>query len=246
MDKKPKATYDNFKDEMLNYDLDKHTIEVDVMYKTSQFIQTITAKSMTANFNPLLVKYGFVVQDFPNGTPITTEHLMSVILYTDFTQLSSQFTSTFRRKNPFESPKQVKQRNYKYWWWSKRLKQIINAYGQNRRDGGLEGPFYAGMSVVMTLPRFSIPLFSPTSTSVQLPVAMNFCGDSGMMLEFNNLEGIATRIPGFDVSWLSRFKEEDERYELLCLVHFYYIIFCAMYLESFIKLLGILLSIYLP
>ena len=68
------------------------------------------------------------------------------------------------------------------------------------------------MSWVMTLPQFNIYLYSPTSTSVQISVAMTFSGKAGMLMEFDNTTGDAINTMGFDCSWISRFKEEDERY----------------------------------
>ena len=108
-------------------------------------------------------------------------------------------------------------RNQKYWWWSRRLKEVLRAYGADnyvsKGPHSLKGPFYTGMSRVMILPEFNIFLYSPTSTSVQFSVALNFCGDSGMILEFDNSKGAARYTPGFDCSWISRFREEDERYD---------------------------------
>ena len=165
------------------------------MHKVNQYIQTRTARKMK-NFDKGIIK---------------KEHLMGIVLYTDFTELSSQFTKSFRRKNPFETKEQVKKRNDKYWWWSKVLKDTLWYYGKSS-----EGPFYTGMSWVMTLPQFNIYLYSPTSTSVKIAVAMTFCGDAGMIMEFDqpaDLQGSK----GFDCSWISRFREEDERYDTLSL-----------------------------
>ena len=58
---------------------------------------------------------------------------------------------------------------------------------------------------------FNIFLYSPTSTSVRIEVAIKFSGDQGMIIEFNNKKGAAKHVKGFDVSWISRYREEDER-----------------------------------
>ena len=65
----------------------------------------------------------------------------------------------------------------------------------------------------MTLPQFNIFLYSPTSTSAQIAVAVKFCGSAGIVMEFDNSSGKALTTAGFDCSWISRFKEEDERYD---------------------------------
>ena len=38
-----------------------------------------------------------------------------------------------------------------------------------------------------------------------------FSGESGMVLELDNSEGHCQDLRGMDVSWISRYREEDER-----------------------------------
>ena len=147
--------------------------------------------------------------------PITMQHLLSVILYTDYTQHSSQFTSTFRKNNKFEPIQAIKKRHTKFYWMSKFLQETIKAYGQrydtDDKDKGLCGPFFTGMSMVMSMPQFNMRLLSPTSTSCQIAVSMKFSGEKGIIIEFDNDKGWARCLNGLDVSWMSRYHEEDER-----------------------------------
>ena len=104
---------------------------------------------------------------------------------------------------------------------SKLLRETVNIHGAcanvdpSARDGDprMLGPFYCGMSMVMNMPSFAIKLSSPTSTSKQISVATKFSGMSGILVEFWNFKGDASRVRGMDVSAISRFKEEDERYD---------------------------------
>ena len=75
------------------------------------------------------------------------------------------------------------------------------------------GPFYCGMSRVMNMPQFQIQLRSPTSTTLHLEVAMKFSGEQGLIIEFsNNVSDLYSgHTKGFDVSYISRYKEEEER-----------------------------------
>ena len=102
--------------------------------------------------------------------------MISIILYTDFTLLSSKFTSTFRKTGPFEPIQAIIQRNRSYYWMSRFLKETEQVYGQYHSFGNgvldpLRGPFYCGMSMIMKMPQFSMKLLSPTSTTVQISVA---------------------------------------------------------------------------
>ena len=55
-------------------------------------------------------------------------------------------------------------------------------------------------------------IIGPTSTSVHLEVAVNFSGQSGIIIEFDNTKGEAQYVHGMDVSWISRYGgQEDER-----------------------------------
>ena len=149
--------------------------------------------------------------DLSEGDVISLERLLCIFLYTDYTNLSGQFTSTFRKRNTFEPLKATKRRHINYYWMGRLLKETVFCYGKFR-SSGLSGPFFCGMSMVMNMPQFNIQLLSPVSTSIHIEVAMKFSGDSGIIIEFDNTKGYGGSVVGLDVSWLSRFHEEDERY----------------------------------
>ena len=121
------------------------------------------------------------------------------------------------------------------WWWSRRLRESVELFGQFARgysgfeysqygrgrqsylNGEMRGPYYTGMSFIMSVPSFLIRLCSPTSTSMVLAVACKFSGSAGIILQLNmkvEMSKFAAFIKGFDCSWISKFKEEDERYIL--------------------------------
>ena len=140
-------------------------------------------------------------------------------MYCDYTELSRDFTLSFRKSHQFEVLKQIKQKNAKYYHWSKGLKNVIKFYGQRNEYNGkngklsrLRGPFYCGMSVILNLPEMRLYIRSPISTSIHLAVAVKFSSNKGMVLEMNNHKGLSQNMMGMDVSWISRFREEEERY----------------------------------
>ena len=206
--------YDNLKEEILHYkhiDIDQYKQEI--YPKAEAYWQTQWAQSLIPLWDTSPDEYGILEDEI-----ISKERLITIILYTDYTDLSSHFTSSFRKSNTFEPYQATKQRHRNYYWMSKLLRETVRCYGQNHDDNtdeytGIFGPFYCGMSAVMTMPQFSIQLFSPTSTSCQIAVATRFSGESGIIIEFDNDGGHASFIHGLNVSWISRFREEDERYE---------------------------------
>eukprot|EP01083_Nonionella_stella_P027791 76541_1 len=68
------------------------------------------------------------------------------------------------------------------------------------------------MNGVMSMPSFCMRLCSPTSTSKQIEVAMKFSGQNGIVLQMDN-PGYMQHLSlhGFNASWISRYKTEDER-----------------------------------
>ena len=122
--------YDDFKDEMHQYQFEMNIKTYnEVMVKVNEYIKTHRVKSTTCPVN----WYESGSTDYPfgiaEGSPISPHHLISIILYTDYTHLSSNFSSTFRKHGVFDSVFMAKTRNKKYWWWSKYLAETVSVYG---------------------------------------------------------------------------------------------------------------------
>ena len=221
----------------------------EAMNKAKVYMGTNTIRCMCAGSNIFIKPFVYSTEHqkygIPRGEALSINHIISVILYTDYTDLSSNFTSTFRKRESWELLGSVKQRNRRYAWMGRYLMETVQVYGDRglsvcggsrcgrrryRRParcscfdedsiftpalhgGGLTGSFYTGMSSMLNLQEFAMILSSPTSTSVHIEVAEKFSGEAGIILEFSNRTEPAWLVYGFDVSFISRFKEEDERY----------------------------------
>ena len=186
-----------------------------VLTKAKQYITSETVKTMVSSTWAKLVHYEIA----PN-TPITINHIISIILYCDFSKYCTSFSSTFRALSPFESMESVKKRNSEFWWQSKLLRETVEIFGQmgyrdkdhlNLRNNE-EGPYYSGVNCILAIPEFNIRLDSPTSTTKQIAVSMNFATREGMILQLDDTGSSHGYIlPRFDVSWISRYPDEDER-----------------------------------
>ena len=194
--------YDIFKEEILNY---KHTrIPTERLYsfvliKAERYSQTEAIRRIKSGWDQEdPQQYGV-----RNHTPLGIKNLASIILYTDFTELSSDFTSTFHKQTPFETLSQIKERNRVFWWWSKTLSETVELFGENVDRNG---PYYCGMSTVMTLPSLAIRLCSPTSTSIHLEVALKFSSSEGMIIQMmaEEVQSLNGRLRAFDCSFISR------------------------------------------
>eukprot|EP01084_Bolivina_argentea_P102153 183054_1 len=206
--------YSNMKYEVLNntvktLSLNKYET---AFFKAKVYLATQRARNTTADVSV----NNNLHCGMKRGTPYLMRNLLSVIFYTDYSELSSAFSTTFRRLEAHEPLSSIKKRNKEYWWWSKTLRETVEYYGKDRwnygSNNGIQGPFYTGLSFECALSEFDIKLCCPSSTSMKKEVAWRFAGDAGLIIELNNdIEKWSKCLRCYDCSWISRFKEEDER-----------------------------------
>ena len=89
------------------------------------------------------------------GAPMTIEHILSIICYTDFDTLSYNFSTTFRKLNKTETNKEMKQRNSEYWHWSKRLRECVECYGTTVHHDTIN-IYYHGVSYMVLIHLYRI------------------------------------------------------------------------------------------
>ena len=199
----------NYKEELLNH-LAFSTYNQLIVQKAKEYMATGYVRSIRANNSEPYFHYGI-----PNGSPISSGHIISIIAYCDLSKYSTKFSETFRKIQLHENVHSVRKRNAEFWWQSKYIKETIEYYGihGNEESNSVheKGPFYSGVSCVLPIPEFQIRLYSPTSTSKQIEVSINFATRKGMIITFNNEEMPAKWTQFFDCSWISRYPEENER-----------------------------------
>lgn len=148
--------------------------------------------------------------DVSVDTPMSTEHLLSLVFYTDFDELSFHFSSTFRKRTESEGLGAHKRRNREFAHWSRLLRETVELFGTEMGESRID-IFYHGVSRLI-FSSFVAYLGSPTSTTSQLSVASMFATESdGLILE---LARSSRCLRYFDCAWLSCFGNEDEK--LLC------------------------------
>ena len=209
--------YDSFKEEIANYSNFGIAQYKEAKIKTEKFMKTKEIKKTKAK--------GTYYLRYEIAAALIFEHILSLILYTDYTKLSTDFSSSFRKLSTFETLKSIKQRNALYFWMSKFLRELVECFGQcSNGDYDVEkgkrikmrGPYFCGMNMRLNIPSFAMRLNSPSSTSKQISVAIKFSGPKGVVLTFDNPSGEYAiqyeYLRGWDCSWIGRFgKEEDER-----------------------------------
>ena len=206
------AKYSSLKDEILNnsiLSLPPYHLKIS-MTKTKQYL--ITYKARSIKFSGFASKNYKLYYGILKNSPLKFSHLLSIILYTDWTDLSREFSKSFRKLKKYESLMTVKKRNKEYANWSKNLRELIESYGNdgNRRNKET-GPFYCGMSYPMVMPQFHIRLSAPTSTTKQYSVASRFSGSDGIIITLNNDTRMSRYLTFWNCSWMSNYGAEDER-----------------------------------
>ena len=197
-----KKKYNNLEDEILNnniHQLNKKQFTQNVMQKAKTLIETRKAKNIKADTFLFGRRYGF-----EEGSLITEEHLMSLILYCSFTDLSFEFTKTFRKITKAENIQSCKQRNREYWNWSKLLVETVNIFCEEQRGWESKKIYYHGVSL-LNFGSLRGHFSSPTSTSAQIEVATIFAGDTGIIIELKPRQTMS-----FNCGWISSFSNEDE------------------------------------
>eukprot|EP01084_Bolivina_argentea_P111382 198749_1 len=208
--------YDNLKQEITHnilFTLSNLQYKL-TLTKATHFIKTHKCKKMEPTPNN---KYGI-----HKCSKFKIENVLSIIFYTDWSELCSAFSATFRKNKLYDSLSSVKQRNREFAIWSRILRETVECYGNDGQEKfsmlenekqsiKLKGPFFCGMSFLMTMPEFNIRLCGPTSTSKRVEVATRFGGDDGIIIELNNTGDIKSDLlHGFNCSWISNFNGEDE------------------------------------
>ena len=144
------------------------------------------------------------------NSSIQIKHLMSIILYTDYTEISYNFSKSFRHIYKNESVESIKKRNSKYFFWSKCLRELVEVYGSDTYPENTNiTEFYHGTSYLL-FPQMIAKFKGPTSTSSQMEVAAIFSSEkNGIILSLENRpSGVGVEF--FNCNFLSAYSNEDE------------------------------------
>eukprot|EP01084_Bolivina_argentea_P013318 24967_1 len=103
-----------------------------------------------------------VVYRIGKDSKITLKHIYSVLLYTNHTELSSEFSRSFRKLTLKESDQTLIQRHSKYANWAKILREVVECWGCDSADSTNKiKQFHHGLSSKMVFAklnqRFCLP-----------------------------------------------------------------------------------------
>eukprot|EP01083_Nonionella_stella_P203162 741552_1 len=199
--------YDNLKQEILNNTICRLNVQEYELasQKAMLFMSSDYCKQCVSCYTNHLLYY-----DIRGGMAIDTDHLLSIILYTDYSKLCYEFGKTFRKINSLETDSALKIRNREYWNWSRLMRETVEFWGHPLWKSNVN-IFYSGCSYLV-LNAFVANFNSPTSTSAQISVATVFAKEDGIILELEKADSPrAGQLRYFNCSYLSCYASEDER-----------------------------------
>eukprot|EP01084_Bolivina_argentea_P071572 130080_1 len=203
--------YKSLKYEICNnkvYRLRMDQFEISFFKTTKYFFGSTKVKKFAYRYNDTDddLHYGYNCHTY--DIPISFQHLLSICVYCDWTELCTAFSATFRKQKPYEAISAVIRRNMEFSNMARLVRETVELYGSDNSKDEVVGPFYSGISHVMVIPEFNIRLNGPTSTSKQIEVAEKFGYDHGIIIQINNSN--ASRLRIFSCAFVSNYSEENE------------------------------------
>ena len=146
------------------------------------------------------------------GAPITEMHVVAILLYCDFDELSTAFSRTFRSMTLWETMESVKRRNSNFYHLSKLLKEAVHIWGTCGESSGTT-KFWCGLDFKVFAPKCLINLYGPLSTTTDFVVASAFGNNgNGSILRISNEETFyGPKVRFLEVAALSNYSNENER-----------------------------------
>eukprot|EP01084_Bolivina_argentea_P128191 226626_1 len=138
---------------------------------------------------------------------MSLNHVLAILLYTNNTKLSTEFTRSFRMLSVDETFRELKERHSNFANWAKYLREAVEVYGNRLSDRKFR-VLYHGISSEMIFNGLSQFVCLPTSTTRSQDVALSFAGNGeGMILTIQNSY---TALPYLDCTPYSDFPWEFE------------------------------------
>ena len=232
-----KSRYKNLKNEILNNKLYQISLfDYDSLTeKAKQYLISYRGRLLIARKKSKLNQICLIK---PN-TPITLQHIISLMLYTNMDDLQREFKKgcryliTDNQKIEF-----VKKRNQEIANWCKLLWESITFYGESINKKQV---FYHGLNCKLLFNSVIAAFNCPTSTTVNKSVAFNFSTENGIIVQLGKFGSLDSHY--LDVSDLSDYPNEQERLFFQAQLGFQDIIYNNTSNKYFIKCLNLFQNI---
>eukprot|EP01084_Bolivina_argentea_P038134 70527_1 len=126
-----------------------------------------------------------IIYSMKEGTVITIKHILSLMLCINFSNLSYEFSTSFRKIKQRESDESVRRRHAKFYHFAKYLRETVECFGTTF-DETKQSSFFHGISQKMSFSGFQTKFYGPTSMTTQYAVAIRFATNNGIVIRIKN------------------------------------------------------------
>ena len=206
-----KPKHGNFKQELTNYaqyalsaSVWNQVYEHSAHHHNSQYVKAMKC---------LRAESSAQCYEMNTGDSMQQHHVIALRVYTSFTDLQREFSSTFRRINN-ESIESMKERHAYYYFLARYLRECVEIFGMECKEKELT--VFHGVCGSINFSSVYPYFKGPFSTTLDFAVAQNFSTADGVTLELkiNSLEWRMTynvnRMNAIWCAWISDFSAEQE------------------------------------
>ena len=124
------------------------------------------------------------------------EHIVSILLYTNFSELSYLFSATYRKTHEYEEDEDMLSRHQEYGNWGRLLRETVECFGRSMSKSNVK-TFFHGVSSTLIFNSTAIRLCGPVSTTssmftVSVSFSLSFhiclCSNSVSIFRFSYCE----------------------------------------------------------
>eukprot|EP01084_Bolivina_argentea_P295845 509467_1 len=150
-----------------------------------------------------------LIYEIKEGLNICINHMLSVLLYTNYNNLPYEFGKTFRKISADETDESLKKRHSEFAHFGKYLKETIDCFGDDTEEFRGNRTIYHGIDQLALFPGLDVYFYGPTSTTTALEVAVYFANHNGTIIEIQTNK--YTMVNNFDCCLWSDFPSESEK-----------------------------------
>eukprot|EP01083_Nonionella_stella_P142551 441296_1 len=179
-------------------------------HKAKVRIESAKARPMVCFTDTREDDYGIL-----EGTLVTLEHLLVMIMYCDLTDLCTKFSGTYRKLDSYEGDKALKTRHANFANMGRLLRELVDCWGWQYDADKYSQDLYHGLNAEYQLSSVHACIKGPFSTTQSSLMALTFCDNQGMVLTltpdfYHTIPRSECAISGMDCQWLSKYSYEQE------------------------------------
>eukprot|EP01084_Bolivina_argentea_P030997 57406_1 len=199
------SDFGNFQEEFIEKSDSRKDNWDTAVTKATRLMTTNKCRQIQAKIDSVF-QYGNKQYGIKNGAAIKLEHLISVIIYTDYDALQRELKKTYRIIDADNSYKDMIKRHKKFAYWGKYMLEAVEVFGEEWDINKEPDSLFHGIDKTLYFFQSVARFFSPVSTTDDPDVAEHFAIGRGLVLEVK----CSDKIKYFECAWVSDFATECE------------------------------------